>query len=303
MRKIDTITKKYMENPIVFADTFNQFLYIPYGASDAGVPEQKYRDVLKLLNAMTDGRTAYCVMGIENQAEIHYALPVRNGVYDFLQLSHQVSEAASTHKQAMKKMKLEHANEPQEKREPTDGEFLSGFWKTDRLIPVVTLVIYFGSDSWDAPLSLKEMYSNTDNVILAHAPDYHVNLIAPREMSDDEINEFHSNLREVMLYIKYSKDKKTLNRVVTEDIKFQSMERQAAEVINVVTGSKLKYPEGKGDVNMCLAIQQMREESEIKGAVEAYKDLEVSLADTIKRIAEKFHLSESESREAVKQYW
>ena len=323
MGKIDTITKKYMENPIVFADAFNQFLYhgdqkidparlteldtteivIPYGASGAGVPEQKYRDVLKLLYAMTDGRTAYCVVGIENQAEIHYALPVRNGVYDFLHLSHQVSEAASAHRQAMKELKSERSDDPQEKEEPTDGEFLSGFWKTDRLIPVVTLVIYFGSDSWDAPLTLKEMYSDTDSVILAHAPDYHVNLIAPKEMSDDEINEFHSNLREVMLYIKYSKDKKTLNKVVKEDIKFQSMERQAAEVINVVTGSKLKYPEGKGDVNMCLAIQQMREESEIKGAVEAYKDLEVSLADTIKRIAEKFHLSESESSEAVKQYW
>lgn len=63
------------------------------------------------------------------------------------------------------------------KEEPTDGEFLSGFWKTDRLIPVVTLVIYFGSNNWDAPLSLKEMYSSTDSVILAHAPDYHVNLI------------------------------------------------------------------------------------------------------------------------------
>ena len=323
MGKIDTITKKYMENPIVFADAFNQFLYhgdqkidparlteldtteivIPYGASGAGVPEQKYRDVLKLLYAMTDGRTAYCVVGIENQAEIHYALPVRNGVYDFLQLSHQVSEAASAHRQAMKEMKSEHSDNPQEKEDPTDGEFLSGFWKTDRLIPVVTLVIYFGSDSWDAPLSLKEMYSDTDSVILAHAPDYHVNLIAPNEMSDDEINEFHSNLREVMLYIKYSKDKKTLNKVVKEDIKFQSMERQAAEVINVVTGSKLKYPEGKGDVNMCLAIQQMREESEIKGAILMCKDLGVSLAETIKRIAEKFQLSENESSEAVKQYW
>ena len=151
----------------------------------------------------------------------------------FLQLSHQVSEAASAHRQAMKEMKSEHSDNLQENEEPTDGEFLSGFWKTDRLIPVVTLVIYFGSDSWDAPLSLREMYSGTDNVILAHAPDYHVNLIAPREMSDDEINEFHSNLREVMLYIKYSKDKKTLNKVVKEDIKFQSMERQAAEVINV----------------------------------------------------------------------
>ena len=278
-------------------------IVIPYGASGAGVPEQKYRDVLKLLYAMTDGRTAYCVVGIENQAEIHYALPVRNGVYDFLHLSHQVSEAASAHRQAMKELKSERSDDPQEKEDPTDGEFLSGFWKTDRLIPVVTLVIYFGSDSWNAPLTLKEMYSSTDSVILAHAPDYHVNLISPREMSDDEINEFHSNLREVMLYIKYSKDKKTLNKVVKEDIKFQSMERQAAEVINVVTGSKLKYPEGKGDVNMCLAIQQMREESEIKGAIETYKDLEVSLADTIKRIAEKFHLSESESSETVKQYW
>ena len=141
---------------------------------------------------------------------------------------------------------------------PTDGEFLSGFWRTDRLIPVITLVIYFGSDDWDAPLTLKEMYSNTNSVILAHTPDYHVNLIAPKEMSDEEIDEFHSNLREVMLYIKYSKDKAKLDEIIERDSNFQSVERQAAEVINVVTGSKLKYPEGKGDVNMCQAIRQMR---------------------------------------------
>ncbi len=323
MGKIDTITKEYMGNPVVFADAFNQLLYhgdqkidparlteldtteivIPYGASGAGVPEQKYRDVLKLLYAMTDGKTAYCVVGIENQSEIHYALPVKNGVYDFLQLSHQVSEAANAHKQAMKESKSKQADNPPEKEAPTNGEFLSGFYKADRLIPVVTLVIYFGSDSWDAPLSLKEMYSDVDDAILSHAPDYHVNLIAPKEMSDAEINEFHSNLREVMLYIKYSKDKQILNKIVKEDIKFQSMERQAAEVINIVTGSKLKYPEGKGDVNMCLAIQQMREESKIEGAVETYKDLGISLVETIKRIAERFQLTENESSELVKQYW
>ena len=216
MGKTDTITKKYMENPTIFADAFNQFLYhgdqkidparlteldtteivVPFGAGGAGVPEQKYRDVLKLLYAMTDGKTAYCVMGIENQAEIHYALPVRNGVYDFLQLSHQVSEAARSHKQAMKETKTEteQPNKPHMEEKPTDGEFLSGFWKTDRLVPVVTLVIYFGSDSWDAPLSLKEMYSSADNVILAHAPDYRVNLIAPKEMPDDEINDVNLTL-------------------------------------------------------------------------------------------------------------
>jgi len=195
--KKDAIAKEYMENPVVFADAFNQFLYhgeqkidparlteldttgivIPYGADGASVPEQKYRDVLKLLHAMTDGDAAYCVMGIESQAEIHYVLPVRNGVYDFLQLSHQVSEAANSHKQ-VKKEKATGAGQPDQTQKagnPTDGEFLSGFWKTDCLIPVITLVIYFGSDDWDAPLSLKEMYSNTNSVILAHAPDYHVN--------------------------------------------------------------------------------------------------------------------------------
>lgn len=320
MGKIDTITKEYMEDPVVFADAFNQFLYhgdqkvdparlteldttgivVPYGADGAGVPEQKYRDVLKLLHAMTDGKAAYCVMGIESQAEIHYALPVKNGVYDFLQLSRQVSEAARSHRQAMKEKK---EGAGQEEGKPEEGEFLSGFWKSDRLVPVITLVIYFGSESWSAPLSLKEMYSGADSVLLAHAPDYHVNLIAPGEMEDVEIDEFRSNLREVMMYIKYSKDRAKLDEIMERDSNFQSMERQAAEVINVVTGSKLKYPEGKGSVNMCLAIQQMREESRIEGAVLMCKDLGLSLADTIKRIAEKFQLSEKESSDAVKQYW
>lgn len=325
MGKIDTITKEYMENPVVFADAFNQFLYhgeqkidparlteldttgivVPYGADGASVPEQKYRDVLKLLYAMTDGRAAYCVMGIESQAEIHYALPVKNGVYDFLQLSHQVTEAARSHKQVMKERRTgaEESDKIQEEEKPTGGEFLSGFWKTDRLVPVISLVIYFGSERWDAPLSLKEMYSEVDSVIIAYAPDYHVNLIAPGEMSDEEIDEFHSNLREVMLYIKYSKDKKKLDEIIERDSKFQSVERQAAEVINVVTGSKLKYPQGKGAVNMCQAIRQMRKESKIEGAVETYKDLGISLVETIKRIAERFQLSESESSEVVKQYW
>lgn len=84
-----------------------------------------------------------------------------------------------------------------------------------------------------------------------------------------------------------------MDEITAKDSNFQSVERQAADVINVVTGSKLKYPKGKGDVNMCLAIQQMREECElvgqIKGAVFMCKDLGVSFTDTIKQIAEMFH--------------
>ena len=34
------------------------------------------------------------------------------------------------------------------------GEFLSGFWAGDRLIPSIMVAIFFDSEEWDGPLSL-----------------------------------------------------------------------------------------------------------------------------------------------------
>lgn len=308
--KIDVITKEYMKDPVIFADVFNKFLYhgkqvirpesliemdsaevvVPYGEGKAGVPEQKYRDALKLM--MTDGNIAYCILGCEDQSRVHYAMPVKNMLYDSMQYARQVTKAAKSHRQ-------------EKEHKPSSGEFLGGFHKTDRLIPVVTLVIYWGPDRWDGPLSLKEMYAAADDAIMRYVPDYKINLIAPEQMSDDEIKEFKSSLKEVMLYIKYSKDKAKLQEIAQEDPNFLSMDRQAAEVINVTTNSRLKYPEGKETINMCLAIEEMRNESrlegEIKGAVETCKNFNKTLEETIQYISDNFTVQQAE--EEVKKYW
>lgn len=92
---------------------------------------------------------------------------------------------------------------------------------------------------------------------------------------------------------------------------FRSLERQAAEVINAVTNSKLKYQKGKEAVDMCAALEEMKMDSEregerkgeLKGSVETYKEFHCSLQDTIQRIAEKFSLSLQKSEEEVKKYW
>ncbi|MFG6338452.1 MAG: Rpn family recombination-promoting nuclease/putative transposase [Lachnospiraceae bacterium] len=310
MGKIDTITKEYMKDPVIFADMFNKFLYhgkqvinpdnliemdtteiaVPYGEGKAGVPAQKYRDVLKLMK--TDGNIAYCILGCEDQSRVHYAMPVKNMLYDSMQYARQVTKAAKSHRQ-------------EKEHKPSSGEFLGGFYKTDRLIPVVTLVIYWGPDRWDGPLSLKEMYAAADDAIMQYVPDYKINLIAPEQMSDDEIKEFKSSLKEVMLYIKYSKDKAKLQEIAQEDPNFLSMDRQAAEVINVTTNSRLKYPEGKETINMCLAIEEMRNESrlegEIKGAVETCKNFNKTLEETIQYISDNFTVQQAE--EEVKKYW
>lgn len=319
--KIDTITKEYMRNPAIFADAFNKFLYhgrqvikpdslkeldtteitLPYGEGGAAVPEQKYRDVLKL--TMTDGNAAYCIMGIEDQNFIHYAMPVRNMVYDALQLAHQVTEAAASHKRK--------THDKDGDREISSEEYLSGFYKTDKLLPVITLTIYWGADRWDGPLSLKEMYASVDESIMRYVPDYTVNLISPEQMSENEINEFKSSLKQVMLYIKHSKDKARLQEVTQADPAFKSLDRQAAEVINVTTNSKLKYPEGKERIDMCAAIEQMRNDSrlegiiegKIEGAVETCKEFNVPLQETIRHIAEKFGFSMQQAEEEVNKYW
>ena len=171
------------------------------------------------------------------------------------------------------------------------------------MIPVVTLVIFYSAEKWDGPLTLREMYCAADEEIMQYVPDYRVNLIAPGNMTEREIEEFQSSMKEVMLYIKYSKDKKKLLEVTQKYKNFHNLERQAAEVIRVITNSKLKYTEGQEVVDLCLAIEELKMDSEIKGSVETYREVDFSFQDTIQRIAEKFSLSLQKSEEEVKKYW
>ena len=105
---------------------------------------QRYRDILKRCVIREYGRTVYVIYGIEAQSEIHYAMPVKSMLYDALNYAAQVSEIADGHAKDGNRGK-------------SAGEFLSGFHRTDRLRPVRTLVIYFGSAVWNGPRTLKEM--------------------------------------------------------------------------------------------------------------------------------------------------
>lgn len=60
--------------------------------------QQKYRDVLKRAVIMQNKETTYLLLGIENQTDIHYAMPVRNMIYDSLQYGKQVMEIAAEHR-------------------------------------------------------------------------------------------------------------------------------------------------------------------------------------------------------------
>lgn len=238
------------------------------------------------------GRWNYVLYGAENQAEIHYAMPVKNNLYDALEYAGQVEEAAKSHRKEMKRKKEEgEASAEEGGKTPSAGEFLSGFWVDDRLIPSITVTIFFGSEEWDGPLSLFEMMDVSDPDVLACMDNYHVRLIAPARMTDEEIMKFQSSLREVMLFIKYSKDKENLSRVlVTNEKRFRELERRAADVIETITNSGIKYDESEEVVDVCQAIREIRmeerkigeQDGELKKAREAAENLHEMGLDTDK---------------------
>ena len=150
-------------------------------------------------------------------------------------------------------------------KKPDASEYLSGFYREDRLIPIITLVLYFSPGEWDGPMSLHEMLAVQDPEILSFVSDYKLNLIAPGQMTDAEIDRFNTSLREVMLFIKYSEDRAKLNEMVEKDDRFKNIDRKAATVISTVTGIEIENEIKEDKVNMCQALREMMEDANKEG--------------------------------------
>ena len=279
MGKMNTITKDYMSEPKYFADSFNYYLFdgkqviqsdnlqvldptemalIPKDTTVENV--EKIRDVLKQCVLMADEKATYLMLGIENQTDVHYALPVKNMIYDALNYGKQVSDKAKEHR---------------EKKDLRDsGEFLSGFSKDDKLKPLITLTIYFGPDDWDAPRSLKEMFETTDETILQFVEDYRVHLIVPKEIED--FSKFATDFGKAMRFIVASKDGDAINEL-QHMAEFQSVDIQTVQLLNACTNSKIPVIEGEEEVNMCKGLDDLmarhRREGKAEGKTEERANL------------------------------
>ena len=86
-------------------------------------------------------------------------------------------------------------------------------------------------------------------------------------MTEDDLEKFSSNLKGVLGYIKYSKDKKELFRFLNNS-QMQNMDNDAARVIRDITKTPIYVPEGKGEINVCEAVKDMINESRLEGKAE-----------------------------------
>ncbi len=170
-------------------------------------------------------------------------------------------------------------------------------------------MVYFGAEIWDGPMCLHDMYTDCDVELLRYVADYRINLITPTGLSDNEIDGFQTGMREIMRYIKYSNDRKKLDKILETEQRFKNVERSAAEIINAATNSKIKIEQGKETIDMCLAIQEMKEESRNEGRIEGIRAFiqdkiedNVSEDIIIAKLQKYFALDEETARQYYKIY-
>ena len=301
MGKVDIATKQYMSHRDVIADVFNFYIYdgrqvikpeklqkidtaevaLPYG-NDAEIAVQKLRDNIMLWTMAMDDKAAYAVLGIENQDKIHYAMAVKNMLYDALQYAKQVEEAKRSYRNGLNKKRIKLNSE----------EFLSGLKKADRLMPVISLVVYFGDKDWDGAKSIHEMLSVDDDELLSYVPNYKINLIEPAKISDEDYDKFKTDVGSVLQFIKHQSDED--GSWIKGKTRFKHVEKEAVELINLITGSKITGEEKEEVVDMCRAWENsinnaMREgmrEGELKGKIEIlYEECNMSIHDIARKVS------------------
>lgn len=287
MSKRDNITKKYMSDPHRFADFFNGYIYngkevispnslsevdtagvavIPYfinntsnktGKTTKSLAVKKYRDILKKAVLMKSDKVYYLFLGIENQTDIHYAMPVRNMLYDGLLYNQQIETIA----------KYNRNNGICE----SSGEFLSGFTKNDKLIPIVTVTVYWGTKPWDAPITLKDMLlENIDENIASMIGDYHCNLFSI--IDAEKLPKYKTELNELFNLLRMRNDGEGMRELVENNIAYKNIDEETAGMMSEFANIELPGKRKDGGYDMCKAVLDLKNEGRMEGIEEGREE-------------------------------
>ena len=216
MGKNDVALGAYFSDPQIFADLFNAWMYggkqvIDPGSlmtEDSVQPRPEYarpykhvRDVVKMYQK--DG-VQLVLLGIENQEQIDYSAPVRIMQFDGADYQNQVRR---TEEENRKRLGLKTG--------------LPAFFREDRIVPVITLILYFGEEEWDRPVRLHDMlaFPKGDTRIKMLVPDYPIHVISVRRNGSAgmDISLLHTELRQVFGFLQLQEDKEGLKRYVEEN--------------------------------------------------------------------------------------
>ena len=310
----DTVLKNYWNGSERFADLFNAVLFggeqiiSPDELEDIDTEESsilEHRDYSESIKASRDSikvskkssayRADLVMLGMENQNHIHYAMPMRVMGYDYGTYKKQYDSNAQKYKTA----------EGME-----NDEYLSRMKKTDRLIPVITIVVYYGQNAWDGPTTLHGMLDIPDKM-KPFVNDYKMLLVEARQ-NDLALHNMSNMAFFDMLKIILDKSlpKDEAKKKVIEYAAKHNVEKTVVMTVAGATNSNIDYNAfEKGDGDVCTLFEEIAEEGRVEGKAEGKAegiaegiidtglDLGLSENDILDRLQKKLNVSVQKAKE------
>ena len=263
----DLIHKRCLGDNVRYADLINGLLFrgrqeiCPEDLQELDSPasDLKERDIVKKVGC----GTKFAVIGVENQEKVHYAMPFRSMLYDAQEYDRQVRRIRKeVRKNRKKKVEIT------EVEKLTEAEYLSGFRKRDKLMPCITLVLYYG-DEWDGPRELADILDLSDlpPELRKYVNNYPLHLFSVKDFTDKDTEVFKSDLKLIFDFIRCSKDKNKLIKLVEGNSEYREMDEDAYDMVMLYTNTKelmaKKADYKKGEkLDMCEAIRGLMEDAQ-----------------------------------------
>lgn len=240
------------------------------------------------------------ILVVENQNYVDYQMVLRN----------MLSESIGYRKQWRRKKRAH-----REKRDLKDrDEYLSGMKKGEKFAPIITLVVYFGTDgAWDGAKCLYDLL-DIDEDLKEYVTNYRLNLYDCHE--HETFEEYKTGLRQVFEIVRYVEDEEKLQEIMEGNREaYSRIDSETRDMLEVVANFRIpdRYrviEEGEERYDMCNAFEKIRikgyEEGIEKGIekgirilVQAYQELGVPQEVIMAKCAEKYEITEESARKYV----
>lgn len=111
--------------------------------------------------------------------------------------------------------------------------------KKQKVLPVLTVIFYYGEKQWDGATCLHDMIQWSDEQELQDiVPNYKMNLIWA--YGQEDIDKFKSDLQYILYLLKYKQEEEKLEKYIEEnDEKLQHMNQDTHNAIVALMGSEI----------------------------------------------------------------
>ena len=188
------------------------------------------------------------------------------------------------------------------------------------MIPIISLVFYYGSEPWDGPVDLYDMFqlegTKEENEILEkYLPNYKINLVDAERLED--VEKFSDDLQVILTMLRYRDSKEELTDYINENKKFfHNIDYETSQAMKVFLNMK-QIPgeaEHKEMIDMCKAIQEMYDdgmkdgiqkgtERGIAAVIRTCQNLNASKEDTLNNVQREYELTKEDAKKYLETYW